>query len=227
MKSIETKLFEYKDEKYKVFTAKLNPTVDFDKIIGIRLPNLRKIAKELSQEEKDYILTNLPHKYFEEYFLHSFILSSIKDWDKVIKATNTFLPFIDNWAVCDTFNPKIFNSRPQEFEQIIKDFYLKSEHTYTIRFAIVMLMRYFLEDNFSIEHFDWLNNITQDEYYINMGVAWYYSTALIKQWDKTIPIFENKTIRSKWIHNKSIQKGIESFRITKEKKDYLRTLKIK
>jgi len=227
MKSIEDKLLEYKDENYKIFTARLNPTVNPDKIIGIRLPNLRKIAKSLSLEEQNLILDNLPHNYFEEYFLHSFILSSIKDWDQVLKQTNLFLPFIDNWAVCDTFNPKIFNSRPKEFEQIIKDKYLKSEHTYTIRFATVMLMRYFLEDNFSIEHFAWLNNITQDEYYINMGVAWYYSTALIKQWDKTIILFENKKIKLKWIHNKSIQKAIESFRISKEKKDYLRTLKIK
>ena len=227
MKSIEEKLLEYKDEKYKIFTAKLNPTVNLDNIIGIRLPNLRKIAKELSPEEKEYILTNIPHKYLEENFLHSFIISSFKDWDQALEATNFFLPLIDNWAVCDTFNPKIFISRPKEFEKIIKDSYLKSEQTYTIRFAIVMLMRYFLEDYFSIEHFDWLNNITQDEYYINMAVAWYYSTALIKQWNKTITTFENKNIKSKWIHNKSIQKAIESFRISKERKDYLRTLKIK
>ncbi|MFA7107923.1 MAG: DNA alkylation repair protein [Sphaerochaetaceae bacterium] len=227
MKSIETKLFEYKDEKYKVFTAKLNPAVNLDKIIGIRLPNLRKIAKGLSPEEKEYILNNTPHKYLEENFLHSFIISSFKDWNQALEATNLFLPLIDNWAVCDTFDPKIFISRPKEFEKIIKNAYLKSENTYTIRFATVMLMRYFLEDNFSIEHFIWLNDVKNDDYYVKMAISWYYSTALIKQWDKTIIIFENKNLESKWIHNKSIQKAIESFRISKEKKDYLRSLKIK
>ncbi len=221
---LEKELFELQDLKYKEFHQKLMPTVNPDKVIGIRTPVLRKFAKDFSKkEEAEYFLKNLPHKYYEEDNLHAFLLEEIKDYETLIQELNKFLPFVDNWATCDMMRPKILKKYKSQLSEDIKR-WLNSKNIYTIRFAVNCLINYYLEEDFKPEYLQWVREIESEEYYINMARAWYFATALAKQYEDAVRIVENNAL-DKWTHNKTIQKAIESFRITKEQKAYLKTLK--
>ena len=226
MTPIQKQLFELQDLGYKEFHSKLMPTVCKDKIIGVRVPQLRKFAKELNKSDlKADFLNTLPHKYYEEDNLHAFLIEQIKDFNECISALDNFLLFVDNWATCDMMTPKVLSENPDLLYKKIQE-WAKSEHPYTVRFAVVTLMKFFMDEHLDKKHLKLLLNIKSDEYYINMAIAWYLATALSSRWDLVIPYIENKKF-DKWIHNKAIQKSIESYRITKEQKEYLRTLKIK
>ena len=226
MTSIQEKLFELQDLKYRDFHSKLMPTVCKDKIIGVRTPILRKYAKELNISElKAEFLKALPHIYYEEDNLHAFLIEQINDFDECILALDNFLLFVDNWATCDMMTPKVLDKNLEKLYEKIKE-WLKSNHTYTIRFGIVTLMKFFMNERLDKKHLNLLLNIKTDEYYINMAIAWYLATALSSNWDLVIPYIENNKF-DKWVHNKAIQKSVESYRITKEQKEYLKTLKIK
>ncbi len=221
---LQIELFSLQDLKYKEFHQKLMPTVNPDKVIGIRTPVLRKFAKEFGKrEEAQSFLKNLPHKYYEEDNLHAFLLEQIKDYDILIKELKNFFPFVDNWATCDMMRPKILKNHKEELLEDIKK-WIASKDTYTVRFAVNCLMNYYLEEDFKLEYLLWVKNIESQEYYINMVRAWYFATALVKQYDETIKVLENNEL-DKWTHNKTIQKAIESYRITNEQKEYLKTLK--
>jgi len=221
-------LFENSDEKYKEFITRLNPSVDKNTILGVRMPIIKLIAKNLTQTEKQSLLNDLPHEYFEQYYLQAIVIGKIKDWNTALIESEKLLPFINNWAISDTLNPKILMKKPKDLETLILEKYLKSPETYTIRYGLVLLLRYYCDDPyFTTKHFKVINSIENDDYYTRMAIAWYYSYALIKQWDKTIPYFKKLTVKNKWIHNKSLQKATESFRITADKKILLKTLKIK
>jgi 3-methyladenine DNA glycosylase AlkD len=223
MDVIIDQLKENQDEKYAQFQRKLLPTVDPAKIIGVRTPVLRKIAKLFKKnEECTVFLRELPHTYFEENLLHGIIISEITDFQSCIQQLEQFLPYVDNWAVCDQTAPKVFKKHKEELLPYIRK-WLTSEHVYTVRFAIGMLMQHFLDDDFKQEYLDMVTGIKSDEYYINMEIAWYMATALAKQWETAIPYLETKKM-DRWVHNRTIQKAIESLRITDEQKKYLRTL---
>ena len=226
MEKIENELFKLQDKKYQEFQAKLIPTRNPNTIIGVRTPELRKYAKDLlkNNEYKEF-LKELPHKYFDENQLHAFIISGIKDYDECINYVNQFLPYIDNWATCDQMSPKIFKKNHDILLKEIKN-WIKSKETYIIRFGIGMLMQHFLDEDFNPEYLEWVSNIESKEYYVNMMIAWYFATALAKKYEVTISYIENKRLDS-WCHNKTIQKAIESYRITPEQKEYLKSLKIK
>ena len=225
MNDINKKLFELQDKKYRDLQIKLIPNVDSNSIIGVRTPEIRKYAKELIKTDYKSFLKELPHKYFDENQLHAFIISEIKDYDECIEYINLFLPYIDNWATCDQLSPKIFKKNLDKLLNQIK-IWLNSNNTYTIRFGIGILMQYYLDENFNPIYLKWVSDIKSEEYYVNMMKAWYFATALAKQYDKTISYIENKKLDT-WTHNKTIQKAIESYRITNEHKEYLKTLKIK
>ena len=226
MDSIKEELFSFQDKEYRDFQKKLIPTIYQENVIGVRTPILRKFAKSLVKENKyKSFLEDLPHKYFDENQLHAFIISEIKNYDECISYINIFLPYIDNWATCDQMSPKTFKKNKKKLLNQIK-IWIKSKDTYTIRFSIGMLMNHFLDEDYNPKYLEMISKIKSDEYYINMMVAWYFATALAKQYDDTISYIENNKL-DKWTHNKTIQKAIESYRITKEQKDYLRKLKIK
>lgn len=223
---VQNHLLELQDLKHKEFHSKLMPTIDKDKVIGIKTPILRKFAKEFGKtEEAGEYLKILPHKYYEENNLHGLLLGQIKDYDRCIIELERFLPYIDNWATCDMLSFTIVKKNAIDFVEKINK-YIKSDKPYIIRFGISMLMKYYLEDNFKLEYAVEVANIRSDEYYVNMMRAWYFATALAKQYDSIIPFLEEKEL-DVWTHNKTIQKAIESYRITPEQKNYLRTLKIK
>ena len=224
MDYIHKRLFEMQDLKYRDFHSKLMPTVDKEKVIGVRTPELRKFAKEISKTDsaKEFI-GNLPHVYYEENNLHAFLIEEIKDYDLCIAELNRFLPFVDNWATCDMMRPKIFKMYLPELLDEIKK-WLKSEDTYTLRYGIEMLMVYYLDENFKTEYSDAVAEIRSDEYYIKMMQAWYFATALSKQYELILPYLEENRLDAD-THNKTIRKAIESFRISDEKKKYLRSLK--
>lgn len=226
MEKIQQRLFELQDLKFRDFNAKLIPNIDKEKVIGVRTPDMRKLAKELikSGEWKEFIL-ELPHQYQEENCIHGYILGGIKeDYDQVMAYLEEFLPYVNNWAVCDVISPKIFKKHPREVYEKIKG-WVKSEHEYTVRFGVVSLLQFFLDEEFLPEMLQLVADIHREEYYINMAIAWYISFALIKQYETTLPLMEGKTL-DPWIQNKSIQKAIESYRISDERKDYLRTMKM-
>lgn len=221
---LQRELFALQDLKYKEFHQKLMPTVNPDKVIGIRTPVLRKFAKDFGKRaEAEKFIKNLPHKYYEENNLHAFLLEKIKDYDELIGELNNFLPFVDNWATCDMMRLKILKNHKTELLNDIKK-WLSSNNTYTIRFAVNCLMLYYLEEDFKPEHLEWVKNIESEEYYINMVRAWYFATALAKQYDEAVVLLQKNAL-DKWTHNKTIQKAIESYRITKEQKEDLKTLK--
>lgn len=223
---IKNRLFELKDEKYRELQYKIIPTVAPDSIIGIRTPELRKFAKELVKSGYySEFLNDLPHKYFDENQLHAFIISEIKDFSTCIDEVCKFLPYVDNWATCDQLSPKVFKKHKTELLENIKN-WISSTETYTIRFGIGMLMQHFLDDDFDNSYPEMVASIRSDEYYINMMIAWYFATALAKQYDETLSFIENKRLDT-WTHNKAIQKAVESYRITDEQKQYLKTLKVK
>ena len=223
---IREDLFANQDVKYRDFQSKLTPTIEAKTAIGVRTPVLRKLAKAYSKrQDVDEFLADLPHKYFDENQLHAFILSEIKDFDECIGKLERFLPFVDNWATCDQMSPKCFKKNHEKLLPYLNK-WIKSDDTYTVRFAIVTFMSHFLDDDFDAGYLKLVSDIKSDEYYINMAIAWYFATALAKQYDKTIPYIENKTL-DVWTHNKAIQKSIESYRVTAEHKEYLKSLKIK
>lgn len=227
MEIVTDKLFKMQDKDYKVFSSKLIPNIDINKIIGVRMPDIRMLAKEIKNDEYiDNFLEELPHKYHEENVLHGILLSyRYKDIDILLKKLDKFLKYVDNWAVTDVISPKLFKKYPDKvYKYIVK--WVNSKYEYKIRFGIVSLLQFYLDDNYDRKIIDLVKSIKSESYYINMAIAWFYSFALIKQYDDTIVIFENKEL-DKWIHNKSIQKAIESYRIDDFKKEYLKTLKIK
>ena len=226
MTEIQKYLFLNQDKEYAEFQRKLIPTVDPDTVIGVRTPVLRKYAKELFKSvEKATFLASLPHKYFDENQLHSFILAYEKDYNTLIERVEAFLPYVDNWATCDQLSPKAFDAHRTELLGRIKK-WLCSGHTYTVRFGLCSLMRYYLDDGFLPLYLDLAANVRSDEYYIKMMQAWFFATALAKQYEYTLPYIENRALE-KWTHNKAIQKAVESYRITPEQKEHLKTLKIK
>ena len=213
------------DLKYKAFHTKLIPTVDPDTVIGVRTPQLKAYAKSLKDKDVSAFLSALPHKYYDENNLHGFLIMNIKDYAVGLAAIKAFLPCVDNWATCDLLRPVSFKSHRAELLEEIK-LWLCSEHTYTIRFGLEMLMVHYLDDDFKAEYLEMAAKKRSEEYYVNMMLAWYYATALAKQWDATLPYIENRRLDT-WVHNKTIQKAIESYRVTDVQKEYLRTLKIK
>lgn len=225
MKYIIDFLEENKDVQYAQFQRKLIPALSPETIIGVRTPILRKFAKDFKKEESCALfLQELPHRYFEENQLHGFIISEIPDFQSCVLETERFLPYMDNWATCDQTSPKVFGKHRQKLLPYIKK-WLASEHTYTVRFAIGMLMRHFLDEDFKAEYLELVAGIRSSEYYVNMEIAWYMATALAKQWDATIPYIQEKRLDI-WVHNKTIQKAKESNRITKSQKAYLEQLKV-
>ena len=225
LKAIQDKLYELQDTKYRDFQGKLIPTVAPDTIIGVRTPDLRALAKELAKKEDiGTIVDTLPHTYFDENQLHAFILSEMKDYGQCIARVNAFLPYIDNWATCDQLSPKVFKKHKQELLKEIKT-WIKSGKTYTVRFGIGMLMQHYLDGDFDSAYPKLVAAIRSDEYYINMMIAWYFATALAKQYDAIIPYIEQKKL-DPWPHNKAIQKAVESYRITPEQKEYLKTFRL-
>lgn len=218
-------LLEQQDKEYRDFQRKLIPTVAPDRIIGVRTPVLRKMAKEMARQEdtKDFLET-LPHHYFEENQLHALILSEEKNFESCIAGTEPFLPYVDNWATCDQMMPKVFKKHTDELLFYIQK-WIASDHTYTIRFAIGMLMRFYLDEKFESEYLKMVAAVKSGEYYVRMMVAWYFATALAKQYDAAVMFLEEKRLEP-WTHNKTIQKSVESYRIDDEKKAYLRSLKV-
>lgn len=225
MTEIQKLLFAKQDIKYRDFQAPLFPNIDKEKIIGVRTPELKKLAKELSGSElaKQFVET-LPHVYFDENQLHAFLISLIKDYESCLKEVERFLPYVDNWGTCDQLSPKVFAKHKDELIVSIKK-WLKSKHTYTVRFAIGMLLALYLDDSFKEGYIELVSNIKSEEYYINMMIAWYFATALAKQWDSAIKYIEEKKL-SPWVHNKTIQKAVESYRISEKQKVYLKSLKV-
>ena len=223
---IQQELFALQDLSYRDFHAKLMPTVDKARVIGVRTPKLRAFAKEFGKtEEAKEFLKVLPHQYYEENNLHGLLIEQIKDYPTLIRELNRFLPCIDNWATCDLRTVRVVKKHLDTFTEEVER-WLASDHTYTIRFGIGMLMRYYLEEHFSLEYPEKVAKIRSEEYYVNMMRAWYFATALAKQYEAIFPFLEEKRLDA-WTHNKTIQKAIESYRITQEQKAYLRTLRIK
>ncbi|MBR3149855.1 MAG: DNA alkylation repair protein [Eubacterium sp.] len=224
MTNIQRHLFENQDIEYRDFQAKLIPTVDITYFIGVRTPVLRSYAKQLARsEEKDAFLSKLPHSYFDENQLHAFVISLEKDFDTAIAETQRFLPYIDNWATCDQMSPKVFKKHRSELKPYIEK-WLVSELEYTVRFAVGMIMEHYLDDDFDEELMKKAASVRSDKYYINMMVAWYFATALAKQYDTAVKYIENDAL-DVWTHNKAIQKARESYRVSPEQKEYLNTLK--
>lgn len=226
MTAIQEHLFSLQDLKYRDFNSKLIPTVAPDLIIGVRTPELRKYAKAIyGSAEAEEFLRALPHRYFEENNLHAFLLENRKDYHQLIEELNLFLPCVDNWGTCDTLSPAIFKKHLPKLREQCR-VWLDSKHTYVVRFAIGMLMRHFLDDAFSSEYLCWVASVRSEEYYIQMMTAWYFATALAKQYDAALPYLSDHKLDD-WTHSKAIQKAIESNRITPEQKAFLRTLKVK
>ena len=222
MDNIEKELFKLQDKKYQELQYRTIPGVD--NIIGVRTPELRKIAKKMVKENNyKSFLEELPHKYFDENQIHAFIISELKDYDECITYLHKFLPYVDNWATCDTLIPKVFKKNTDKLLKEIK-VWIKSNKTYTIRYGVGTLMRYYLDDEFKKEYLELVSKIRSNEYYVNMMIAWYFATALAKQYDETIKYIENNKLDI-WTHNKTIQKAIESYRVTDKQKEYLRSLK--
>lgn len=223
---IRKELKKLQDKGYREMQVTIIPTLEADSIIGVRTPALRQLAKELAKREDiSEFLSDLPHKFFEENQLHAFILSGMKDVESCIRLVDEFLPYVDNWATCDQMSPKVFKKHKQLLLEYV-DKWIRSEHTYVKRFAIGMLMEHFLDEDFKTSYLTKVSKIRSEEYYVNMMIAWYFATALAKQYEDTLPFIEKQKL-DKWTHNKSIQKAVESYRITPEQKEYLKKLKRK
>ena len=223
---IQKELFSRQDKEYMKFLSKLTPNVSEDTIIGVRIPEIRKLAKKLvKNNEYEDFLKELPHKYYDENLLHGAIISESKNFEKCIKLLDNFLPFVDNWAVCDTISPKIFKKNKKELIEKIKE-WSQSDKTYTCRFGVEMLMTHFLDEDFKKEYLEMVANIHSEEYYVKMVIAWFFATALAKQWDYAVIYLENNRL-DVWVHNKTIQKARESLKILEDKKGYLKGLKRK
>lgn len=221
--NVINELQSLQDLKYRDFQSKLIPTIDKSTIIGVRMPDLRKLAKKIDEKQAQIFMQDLPHTYYEENMLQSILISNMKNYDDCIDHLERFLPFVDNWAVSDCISPKIFTKNTDKLIGKIK-LWAKSPHTYTVRVAICLLMKYFLDEKFKVEYLKIATRIRSEEYYVNMMVAWFFATALAKQWDDVIFVLEDNLL-DEWTHNKTIQKARESFRITPEQKQYLKSLK--
>ena len=218
-------LFQLQDKSYRDFQSKLIPTIPVETIIGVRIPAIRKLAKEYGKDpESVEFLKQLPHTYYDENILHALLVAEIKDYEVCVKEVERFLPYVDNWAVCDIFSPKVFRKNRDRLIDKIKE-WAASEHPYTCRFGMEMLMTHFLDEDFRVEDREIPAAVHSEEYYVNMMIAWFYATALAKQWDATIGYIEDQRLDT-WTHNKTIQKARESYRITPEQKEYLKTLKM-
>lgn len=223
---IRAELYTLRDEKYRDFQRKLIPTVRPETVIGVRTPALRAYAKELlKRPDIGEFLSALPHESFDENQLHAFILSEIKDFDRCAAGVERFLPFVDNWATCDQLSPKVFGKHHAELLPLVKA-WIASGETYTVRFGIGMLMAHFLDADFDPRYPEWVAALRSEEYYVNMMRAWYFATALAKQYVAVLPYLEQRRL-DVWTHNKTIQKAVESYRISDEQKTYLKTLRIK
>lgn len=235
MNKVQKELYKMQDKKYGAFQATLIPTVEKKRIIGVRTPALKNFAKKMIKEnqikEIEKFLKDLPHKYFDEMQLHAFLLNELKDYDKCINEIEKFLSYIDNWATCDQLSPKIFSKNKNDLLKRIKK-WIKAKKAYTIRFGIGMLMQHFLDEDFDEKYLQMVANIKSagykdtDLYYIEMMRAWFFATALAKQYKATIPYIEKRKL-DVWTHNKTIQKAVESYRITEKQKELLKKLKIK
>ena len=221
---IREELFRLQDSKYREFQSKLIPNVPLDSVIGVRTPALRKYAKELAKrEEIGEFLSDVPHRYFDENQLHAFIISQFKDYGRCMAYVCAFLPYVDNWATCDQLSPKVFGKNKGDLLKQIRE-WIGSGDTYTVRFGIGMLMQYFLDEDFDPEYPELVAQIRSEEYYVNMMKAWYFATALAKQYETVLPFIEERRLDD-WTHRKAIQEAVESYRITEEQKKYLKTLK--
>ena len=222
--TVYEQLLKVKDDKYKEFQAKLVPNIDPDTILGVKTPEMRQIAKEVfNSKEKDAFLKDLPHKYYEENLVHFFIISMIKDFDECIREVETFLPYVDCWPVSDQATPRSFKKNHEKLLPYIKK-WIKSKHLYTSRFGIRMLMNEFLGDEFKDEYAKLVASVKSDEYYLKMMVAWYFATALAKNYDETIKYIEERKLDD-WVLKKTIQKAVESYRVTDEHKEYLKSFR--
>ena len=216
---------ENKDEGYRAFTLPLIPNVEEKSFIGVRLPIIKKYAKDLDERSRNEFLDSLPHVYHEENLLHAFILSSIKDFDEFIKRTDAFLPFVSNWSVCDTICNKHLNKHKEALLPVIFQ-WLQSQEIYRVRYAVKCLMNYYLGDDFREEYLEKVRKVHLEDYYVKMMVAWYLATGLAKNYDPFLKAIEARSF-DPWIHNKAIQKAAESFRVSDEHKTYLKSLKIR
>ncbi len=222
---LHSKLYDLQDLKYRDMQIKIIPNIDPGSIIGVRTPQLRAMAKEmLKAGDYNDFLKELPHKYFEENQLQAFIISGIKDMKECMEELEKFLPYVDNWATCDQMSPKVFKKHREELLTHIKE-WIRSDEPYTIRFGVGMLMEHFLEEDYEPVYPEMVAKLRSEEYYVNMMIAWYFATALAKQYESILPFIENKRL-DKWTHNKAIQKSVESYRITDEQKKDLKTLKV-
>lgn len=231
MEEITRKLFSLQDEKYRDFQIKLVPGITKEQMIGIRTPDLRALAKEITatSETASSFLQELPHKYFEENLIHFFIVALIKDFDECINQVERFLPYVDCWPVCDQASPKVFKKNHEKLLPLVKN-WISSDHIYTSRYGMRILMNEFLGEDFKTEYADLVVSRMSrkgeaEDYYLKMMAAWYFATALAKNWDQVLPLIEQHKLDS-WTHNKAIQKALESFRVSDEHKEYLRKLKV-
>ena len=226
VEEIREELFKNQDQKYRDFQVRLIPGMGPEALIGVRTPDLRKIARQMAKRQDiGEFLENLPHEYFDENQVHAFVISEMKDYDKCVQEAEKFLPFVDNWATCDQMSPKVFKKHRPELLDAIKK-WLMSEHTYTVRFAIGMLMQHYLDEDFEPAYPEMVADVESEEYYIRMMIAWYFATALAKQYETVLPYIEEQRLEA-WTHNKTIQKAVESYRITPEHKEYLKSLKVR
>ena len=226
VQNVQAQLFLMQDLKYRDFHSSLMPTIDKKKVIGVRTPQLRQFAKSFGKtEEAQIFMQVLPHRYYEENNLHSLLIQQIRDYDQCLKEMERFLPYIDNWATCDMLALNVVKKHLDQFIEVVYG-WIQSDRTYTIRLGIGMLMRYYLDDRFQEEYAESVAKVQSKEYYVNMMRAWYFATALAKQYDKILPFLLEKRL-DVWTHNKTIQKAVESYRITSKQKTYLKTLKIK
>lgn len=218
---IRSRLFALQDVKYRDFQSGLIPNIPPETMIGVRTPELRKLAKEVGINED--FLAALPHRYFDENQLHAFIISAIRDKSECLRRAEEFLPYVDNWATCDQMSLKCFKKSPEGLLPRIR-IWIKSPHTYTVRFGVGCLMEFFLDEHFSPEYIELVSEIRSDEYYVNMMIAWYFATALAKQYETAVGYIERRSL-DPWVHRKAVQKAIESSRVTDSHKQYLRTLR--
>lgn len=226
MQEITEKLFDMRDLGYRDFHCRLMPTVPRERVIGVRTPELRKFAKEVALNGlSEKFICELPHRYYEENNLHAFLIEKIGNFDDCIRETEKFLPHIDNWATCDLMRPKCFSKNSERLLPYIEK-WMSSGHTYTVRFGIEMLMLFYLDEKFEEKYLFRVAEIRSDEYYVNMMIAWFFATALSKQYRSAVQYLEKRYLPP-WVHNKTVQKAMESYRISDEKKGYLKTLRLK